>query len=69
MESSRRGLTTPEQLAAMKKELAEASKTENITKGKRKHALKIFLDLYLFLFWLQPLFNCKCIPIRENNFF
>jgi signal peptidase I len=57
MEPSRTGLTTPEQLEAMKKELAEAESPKNIARAKIAFALIILFKLMLFILFIIIVFT------------
>lgn len=56
MEQTRNGLTTPEMIAEMKRELAEASKPENVSKQRKKRVFKILGNLLFAVLLLSLLF-------------
>lgn len=49
MQQARKGLTTPEQLEEMKRELAEASNPQDAAKLKRKQISKYIVDFLFFI--------------------
>ncbi len=56
MEQTRKGLTTPEMISEMKRELEEASKPEHVSKSRKKRVLKLLGDLLFAVILLSLLF-------------
>ncbi len=56
MDQTRKGLTTPEMIAEMKRELEEASKPENVSRSRKKRVFKVLGDLLFVVILLSLLF-------------
>lgn len=67
MEPSRVGLTTPTELAAMKKELTEASELKSITREKRVFVLKIIMKALFCIVLITSLLFLMMISLAKKD--
>jgi signal peptidase I len=67
MESYRVGLTTPMELTALKRELAEAAELKSIAKENRIFALKIVLKVFIFIIALSALLFLLMISLAKRD--